>query len=88
MTIFVPSYKLLIILFQISIMARSVREIATLVLLVVTFVLWFIAMVTPGWFVFSVETSLVSLIFNPKSTLLKLILCVILKCINQADKES
>lgn len=88
MTIFVPSYKLLIILFQTSIMARSGREIATLVLLVVTFGLWFIAMVTPGWFVFSVETSLVSLIFNPKSTLLKLILCVILKCINQADKES
>nr|XP_022299403.1 uncharacterized protein LOC111108120 isoform X2 [Crassostrea virginica]XP_022299404.1 uncharacterized protein LOC111108120 isoform X2 [Crassostrea virginica] len=42
-------------------MARSVREIATLVLLVVTFVLWFIAMVTPGWFVFSVETSLTKL---------------------------
>ena len=84
----------MIILFQTSIMARSGREIATLVLLVVTFVLWVIAMVTPGWFVFSVETSLVSLIFNPKSTLLKLIflsqlfLCVILKCINQADKES
>nr|XP_022302211.1 uncharacterized protein LOC111110133 [Crassostrea virginica]XP_022302212.1 uncharacterized protein LOC111110133 [Crassostrea virginica] len=37
-------------------MARSSREIVTLVLLVVTFGLWFIAMVTPGWSVVSVET--------------------------------
>ena len=69
MTIFVPSYTFLIILFQISIMARSGREIATLVLLVVTFGLWLIAMVTPGWFVFSVETPSVSLIFNPICTM-------------------
>ena len=71
MTIFVPSYKLLTILFQITIMARSSREIVTLVLLVVTFGLWFIAMVTPGWFVFSVETPSVSLIFNPICAMLK-----------------
>ncbi|XP_078339533.1 uncharacterized protein LOC111110133 isoform X1 [Crassostrea virginica] len=37
-------------------MARSGKEIVTLVLLVVTFGLWFIAMLTPGWFVFSAES--------------------------------
>ena len=74
MTIFVPSYKLLTILFQITIMARSSREIVTLVLLVVTFGLWFIAMVTPGWSVVSVETPSVSLIFNSLSLNIKMIL--------------
>ena len=74
-------------------MARSGKEIVTLVLLVVTFGLWFIAMLTPGWFVFSAESPSVSLIFNPLFTKLKMIflswqhLCVCLKCINQADKE-
>ena len=94
MTIFVPSYTFLIILFQITIMARSGKEIVTLVLFVVTFGLWFIAMLTPGWFVFSAESPSVSLIFNPTPTKLKMIfflswqhLCVCLKCINQADKE-
>ncbi|XP_078339554.1 uncharacterized protein LOC144627210 [Crassostrea virginica] len=37
-------------------MARSGREIATLVLLVGTFGLWFFGMLSSGWFVFSVTT--------------------------------
>ena len=86
MTIFVHSYNILIILFQKTIMARSGKEIVTLVLLLVTFGLWFIAMVTPGWSVVSVETPSVSLIFNSLSLKLKIILismlhvCLFLKC--------